>query len=57
MAARAAAKRCTYYWAITHSGSKSAVQPSTDNATMHTIAARAERGRSVMLSASSGAAE
>ena len=45
------------YWAIAHSGSNIAVQPSTDNVTMHIIAAPTERGRSVLLSASSGATE
>jgi hypothetical protein len=45
------------YWAIIHSGSKIAVQPSTDNVTMHIIAAPTERGRSLLLSASSGATE
>ena len=45
------------YWAIAHSGSKIAVQPSADNVTMHIIAAPTERGRSVLLSASRGATE
>jgi hypothetical protein len=45
------------YWAIAHSGSKIAVQPSADNVTMQIIAARAERGRSRLLSASRGATE
>ena len=45
------------YWAIAHSGSKIAVQPSADNVTMHIIAAPTESGRSVLLSASSGASE
>jgi hypothetical protein len=45
------------YWAIAHSGSKIAVQPSTDNVTMQIIAARTERGRSVLLPASNGATE
>ena len=45
------------YWAIAHSGSKIAVQPSADNVTMQIIAARTERGRSVLLPASNGATE
>ena len=45
------------YWAIAQKGSKTAVQPSTDNVTIDTIAARAESGRSVLLAASSDAAE
>ena len=45
------------YWAIAHNGSKTAVQPSTDNVTTDIIAARAERGRSVLLAASGDAAE
>jgi len=45
------------YWAIAHSGSKIAVQPSTDNVTMQIIDARTERGLSVLPSAPSGATE
>jgi len=45
------------YWAIAHSGSKIGVQQSADNVTMQIIAARTERGRSRLLSASRGATE
>jgi hypothetical protein len=45
------------YWAIAHHGSKTAAQPSIDNVAMDIIAARAESGRSVLLAASSDAAE
>ena len=45
------------YWAIAHSGSKIAVQPSADNMTMQIIDARTERGLSVLRSAPSGATE
>jgi hypothetical protein len=42
---------------MTHNGSKTAVQPSTDNVAMDIIAARAESGRSPLLAASNDAAE
>jgi hypothetical protein len=45
------------YWAIAHSGSNIAVQPSSDKLKMQIIAARTERARSELLSASSGATE
>lgn len=45
------------YWAMAHNGSKTAVQPSTDNVAIEIIAARVESGRSVLLAASSGMAE
>jgi hypothetical protein len=54
---RAAANFRLCYWPIAHNGSKTAVQPSTDNVTMDINAARAESGRSVLLAASSDAAE
>jgi hypothetical protein len=45
------------YWASAQNGSKTAVQPSADKLTMEIIAARGESGRSVLLAASSDAAE
>jgi len=45
------------YCVIAHSGSKIAVQPSTDNVAMHIIAARGESRRSALAPASSVSAE